>query len=130
MLFKSLYVPSGDLNRPRGNRQYWMAVMREQELSWLLGSRGSGWGSLNHVPGRRQALVWRRLGRFTCRTLQFRASIQKSELLWCEYGGVRVKAGLYGSQAERQSQGAEGVGIPVHDRYRRLNTLKADGWVE
>jgi len=31
MLFKSLYVPSGDLNRPRGNRQYWMAVMREQE---------------------------------------------------------------------------------------------------
>lgn len=62
MLFKSLYVPSGDLNRPRGKRQYWMAaVMREQELSWLLGSRGSGWGSLYRVPGRKQTLAGRGL---------------------------------------------------------------------
>jgi hypothetical protein len=35
-----------------------------------------------------------------------------------------------GTRLRDKSQGAEGVGIPVHDRYRRLNTLKADGWVE
>lgn len=66
-----------------------------------------------------------------CRNLQFWASIQKSELLWCEYGEVRVTAGLCESEAKRQSQGAGvDIGIHMHSHYERLSILKADGWVE
>lgn len=35
-------------------------------------------------------------------------------LFWCEYGRTGVKAGVCGSQAERQSQGAEGVETGVN----------------
>lgn len=127
MLFKSLYVPSGDLNRPGGNRQYCVVVMREQRGSpgcWAQGGVAGTVFIVSQGEGRHDqggGCEDSRVGTFNSRRPYGNLSI-------CEYGGVRVKAGLCRSQAERQSEGAEGVhiGIRVHDQYRRLSTLKAD----
>lgn len=35
-------------------------------------------------------------------------------LFWCGYGRIRIKAGLCGSQVERQHRGAEGVDMGAH----------------
>lgn len=75
---------------------------RAEVLSWLLGSREVAGAIMSQGQGRHHQ---------EGRCEESRVGTFNSErpygslgpcLLWCEYGGVRVEAGLRGSQAERQ----------------------------